>query len=64
MKLSKVSDDDLQGELKRRLRSYDELFAFVKELAEWNATTDSFYDTFDGYRKQAGKIIKNVAKCC
>lgn len=46
------------AELEARLKFYDKAFPFIKELAEWNATTDSFYDTFDGFRQRAKEIVK------
>lgn len=46
------------AELEARLRFYDKAFLFVKELAEWDGTTDNFYYLFAHFRQRAKEIIK------
>lgn len=57
---SKMQNEALQKELKRRLEGYDKLFLFVNNLAAWDATTDSWYDLFRSYQRQAANLIKEV----
>jgi hypothetical protein len=45
-------------EVARRLALYDKMLPLVTELAEWDATTDSWFLLFDNYRKRAREILK------
>ena len=45
-------------ELARRLDHYEKLHAFVIELAEWNATCDSWYQLFVNFQDKAQKVLR------
>ena len=46
-----------QDEIAKRLDHYEKLLPFVQELANWDATCDSWYDLFKSYQKQAKELL-------
>lgn len=54
-------DDILQRELKRRLDAYDKMLMFVNDLADWNATCDSYYDLFTRYQQEAKQLRYDIS---
>lgn len=58
--MSNYSDKALEKELKRRLDGYQVLFTFVTDLADWDATTDSWYDLFKNYQIRAKIVLDRV----
>lgn len=45
------------AEIAKRLAFYDKAHEFIIELAEWDATTDSWYGLFKHYQKRAKEIL-------
>lgn len=48
------------AEIAKRLDNYEKMHQLVKDLASWDATTDSWYDVFKGFQNTAKKVLKEV----
>lgn len=46
------------NQIYKKMRESEEYLDFIRRLAEWDGTTDSFYDLFDGFRKEAQQILR------
>lgn len=54
------SYEALEKEIKRRMDGYESLFEFVTDLANWDATTDSWHDLFKNYQIRAKVVLDRV----
>lgn len=53
-----AKEKPIYDEIARRLAREEKLYPLVKELAEWDATTDSWYDLFVDFQKRAQEALK------
>lgn len=46
------------NQIYKKMQESEQYLDFIRRLAEWDGTTDSFYDLFDGFRKEAQQILR------